>query len=96
MPTTDPGTSPDHPLYFRILRDDQDQLQWSKIVIALGLTVLSAYLAAQAQRGASSPDQLRSAKMAFYRTVWKVANGQVVFWRKVAQDADTRYDIARL
>jgi hypothetical protein len=96
MRATEPGASPDSPLYFRILRDDQDQLQWSKVVVALGLAVLSAYLTAQAQQAGSGPDQLRSVKMAFYRALGRAARGQSVFWARIAQDADTRYDIARL
>lgn len=96
MRPTEAGTTPDHPLYFRVLRDDQDQLQWSKVVIALGLTVLSAYLAAQAQRGASGPDQLKSAKMRFHKGVVQLAYRQVMFWEKVAKYARDRYEIARL
>lgn len=96
MRPTEAGTTPEHPLYFRFLRDDQNDLQLGKILVALGLTVLSAYLATQAQRAGSGPDQLKAAKMKVYKTISKVAHGQAAFWGKVAQNADTRYDIARL
>lgn len=96
MPPTEPGTSRENPLYFKFLRDEQDNIQWSKVVLALALTVLSGYLATQAQRAGSGPDQLKAAKMRFHKTVETVARGQVVFWGKVADNASTRYDIARL
>jgi hypothetical protein len=98
MPPTDaaPGTTADNPLYFKFLRADDDSIDWGKVVLALALTVLSGYLATQAQRAGSNPDQLKAAKMRFHKTVKDAAEAQVTFWRKVADNAGTRYDIARL
>jgi hypothetical protein len=98
MPQTDavPGSTPEAPLYFRFLRDDQDNIQWGKVVVALALSVLSAYLATQAQRSGSGPDQMKAIKMKYHRAVNELAIGQAKFWSKVADNAATRYDIARL
>jgi hypothetical protein len=95
-PTSPEPGSRNNPLYFRILRDDKDNFDLAKIVVALGLTVLSAYLATQAQRAGSGPDQLKAARMRFHRGVVQLAYAQVKFWDKVAKDARDRYDLARL
>lgn len=91
----EPGT-PDNPIYFRFLRDEKDKIQLGKLLLTLGLTVLATYLAAQAQRSSSSPDQLKTAKMRIYRTMGQVANRNLVFWEKVAATARDRYEIAKL
>lgn len=96
MTKTDPGASPDNPLYFKFLRDGNDDLNWGKVAVALAVTVLSGYLATQSQRAGSGPDQLKAAKMRLYRMVGQVARGQVQFWGQIESNAHTRYDIARL
>lgn len=61
------GTSADQPLYFKWVRDDDGQVNWGRVVLALGLTVLTAYLSVQTQRAASSPDFARTIRMSVAR-----------------------------
>lgn len=96
QPTNPAGTSRDNPLYFKFLRDGEDNLQLGKIVVALALSVLSAYLATQAQRAGSGPDQMKAAKMRFHRTTGLLAARQAQFWLKIADNARDRYEIAKL
>jgi hypothetical protein len=90
------GASPDNPVYFRFLRDEDNALDWKKIVVMLGLTVLSGYLATQSQRAGSSPDQMKAARMRFHRAVIQVAHGQVNLWSDIARHHADLYEIARL
>lgn len=57
------GASADRPLYFRWVSDEQG-IRWDRIALALGLTVLTAYLSVRTQRLASSPDLERTFRMA--------------------------------
>jgi hypothetical protein len=57
------GTTPEQPLFFKWVRDEQGQVNWGRVVLALALTVATAYLSVQTQRSASSPDFARSARM---------------------------------
>jgi hypothetical protein len=50
--TQDLGTQ-DNPVYFRWFRDKDDKPDWGKILLMLGLTVVSGYLAAKSQRWGS-------------------------------------------
>lgn len=95
-PTEPAGSSPANPLYFRVIRDAQDNIDWKKVAVALALSALSGYLAVRAQRAASGPDQLKAAKMRLYLFLSRSARNHEAFWRKIADNADTRYDIARL
>ena len=61
------GTTPEQPFYFKWVRDEDGQVQWGRIVLMLGLTVVTAYLSVQSQRAASSPDFNRSLAMALAR-----------------------------
>lgn len=57
------GTSRDTPLYFRWVQDDDGGIRWGRVLVALGLTVLTAWLSVQTQRSASSPDFARTIRM---------------------------------
>lgn len=54
----------DNPVYFKWFRDRDDKPDWSKILLAVGLTVLSGYLAAKSQRwGSSAVDPVTTLKL---------------------------------
>jgi hypothetical protein len=57
-----PGTSKDAPVFMKLIRDD-DGIKWGNMVIMLGLTIVSGYLAAKSQRWGSSPDLSTMVKM---------------------------------
>lgn len=95
-PTPVPGSTPDNPLFFKFLRDEDDQISLKKIVVMLALTALSGYLATQAQRAGSSPDQLKSARMRVHRAAETVSRRQAAFWSSVADHHHDLYEIARL
>lgn len=57
------GATPDQPLYFRWVRDAGGQVNWGRIALMLGLTVLTGYLSVQTQRAASSPDFNQTLRM---------------------------------
>ena len=57
-----PGGSKEAPIFMRLVRDD-DGVKWVNVVIMLGLTILSGYLAAQSQRKGSSIDFNTQLKM---------------------------------
>lgn len=90
------GATPENPIYFRFLRDEQLKLDWRKIAVALALTALSGYLATASQRAGSRPDGLKTARMRYHATAGKLAAGQVEFWRKVYKHHADMYEIARL
>lgn len=56
------GATADQPLYFRWVRDDQG-IQWDRLVLALALTALTAYVSVKSQKAAASPDFERSLRM---------------------------------
>jgi hypothetical protein len=90
------GSTRDNPVYFRFLRDDENNLDIKKVLVMLALTILSGYLAVQSQRIGSSPDQLRSARMRYHRAAGRVAASQGKFWTEIAKHHADRYEIARL
>jgi hypothetical protein len=51
-----PGATRETPVYTKMLRDDKDQVDWGRVVVGLGLTVLTGYLAAKSQRWGSNAD----------------------------------------
>ena len=61
--TDQAGGSPEQPLYFKWVRDADGQVNWGRVVLALGLTALSAYLSMQAQRAGASPDAIKTLRM---------------------------------
>lgn len=56
------GSSAEQPLYFRWVQDETG-IRWDRIIIMLGLTVLTAYLSVRTQRAASAPDLDRTLRM---------------------------------
>jgi len=59
---TAPGATPDQPVFMKMIRDD-DGFKWGNIVVMLGVTVLSGYLASRSQRWGSSPDLQTAVRM---------------------------------
>lgn len=57
------GSSPESPVYFKWVRNDDDSINWGKVIISLSLTVLAAYLSVQTQRTAADPDFTRTVRM---------------------------------
>ena len=57
------GSSPEQPLYFKWVRSDDGQIRWGRILLMLGVTVLTGYLSVQSQRAAASPDFNRQLRM---------------------------------
>ena len=54
----------ENPVYFRWFRDEDDKPDWGKIILMLGITVVSGYLAAKSQRwGSAADDPVRQVKM---------------------------------
>lgn len=53
-----------NPVVFKWFRDEDDRPDWGKILLMLGLTIASGYLAAKSQRwGSSSSNPVREIKM---------------------------------
>lgn len=57
------GSSAEEPLFFKWVHNEDDSINWAKIILMLGLTVLTGYLSVQSQRAASSPDFNRTIRM---------------------------------
>lgn len=57
------GATADRPLYFRFVRDDQG-IRWDRLVLALAVTALTAYVSVKSQKAAASPDFDRTLRMA--------------------------------
>jgi hypothetical protein len=79
----------------KLVMNDAGQLSWSRIVLMLGLTVISGYLASRSQRAGASAVEI-PLKARYYHGVQQVAVGQQRFWHEVQKRAATRYDIACL
>lgn len=58
-----PGTTAEQPLYFRWVHDEQG-IRWNRLLLALGLTMITAYVSVKSQKAAASPDFERSLRMA--------------------------------
>lgn len=56
------GSGRESPLWMRLVKDDEG-IKWANIIVMLTVTVASAYLAARAQRAATSPDTKSPAMM---------------------------------
>jgi hypothetical protein len=79
----------------QLVRTGDGQIAWGRILVMLGLTVVSGYLASKSQRaGASSIDVPLKAR--YYHGLQVVAHGQVQFWTEVQKRATLRYEISRL
>lgn len=52
---TEPSGTRDNPVWMKIIHDE-DGIKWANLIVMLGLTALSGYLAARAQRAGSNPD----------------------------------------
>ena len=79
----------------QLVRTGTGEIAWTRIVLMLGLTVLSGYLASKSQRlGASAVEIPLRAR--YYHGLQTVAAGQAKFWTEVQKRAALRYDIARL
>lgn len=64
MTEKDPGSSPDYPVYFKWVRDENGDVSWGKILLMFGLTVVSGYLAAKSQRvGSSAVDPVTTLRL---------------------------------
>lgn len=61
--TEQPGSSQEQPLFFKWVHDDDGGIRWGRVLVALGLTIATAYLSVATQRAASSPDFARSMAM---------------------------------
>jgi hypothetical protein len=57
-----PGSTKDEPVFMKLIRDE-DGIKWGNMLVMLGLTVLSGYLASKSQRWGSSPDVATALKM---------------------------------
>lgn len=79
----------------QLVRTDAGKVRWGSILLMLGLTVLSGYLASKSQRLGSSAAGI-PVKARYYHGVQTVAAGQRLFWTEIEKRAATRYDIARL
>lgn len=53
--TSAPGSTPEQPVFMKMIRDEAG-IKWGNIVVMLGVTVLSGYLASRSQRWGASPD----------------------------------------
>jgi hypothetical protein len=56
------GSTPETPVFMKMIRDE-DGIKWGNIMIMLGVTVLSGYLASRSQRWGSSPDLQTAVRM---------------------------------
>ena len=89
------GSTPEQPLYMKIVLNDNGQISWTRIAVMLGLTVLSGYLASKSQRlGASAVEIPIRAR--YYHGLQTIAGQQAKFWTEVQKRAAFRYDVARL
>lgn len=59
---TTPGTSKEQPVFMRLIQDD-DGVKWGNVLVMLGLTIASGYLAAKAQRAGAQPDAAAMLRM---------------------------------
>jgi hypothetical protein len=95
METVTPGASPQVPLYMKIVHTDQ-KLDVGKIVLLLGVTVISGYLASQSQRAGSDADFAKTLRMRYHLGCQKAAVGQAKFWTAVAEHHHDLYEIVKL
>lgn len=51
-----PGATEDKPLFVKWIEDDDGEIRWGRVLLALALTVATAYLSMATQRAAGSPD----------------------------------------
>lgn len=65
--TATAGATPEQPLFFKWVRDEDGQVNWGRVLFSLGLTVLAAYLSIQTQRTAADPDFMRTLRMSAAR-----------------------------
>jgi hypothetical protein len=84
--------SKEQPLYMKLIANDDGQVQWKRIVIALAVTALSGWLASSSQRWGGSAVRI-DPKARVWHGVEAYANGQAKFWTEVGKQAKFRYDI---
>lgn len=80
----------------RLVRGDDGELRWDRILLMLALTIVSGYLASSSQRLGSHPDQLRETRMRLHLAGEKLAGKQAIFWLKIARHQHDLYEIARM
>ena len=52
---TEASGTRDNPVWMKIIHDE-DGIKWANLIVMLGLTALSGYLAARSQRAGANPD----------------------------------------
>ena len=79
------GSTEEHPIWMRLIKDDDDKIRWNRIIIALAFTAVSGYLAAASQRAGSHPDTMSLIKM-------RLAVMQQKIGRKMSKAGDSLYE----
>ena len=52
---SEPSGTRENPVWMRVIHDE-DGIKWTNVIVMLGLTALSGYLTARAQRAGANPD----------------------------------------
>lgn len=89
-----PGASRETPVFMKLVRDD-DGIKWANIVIMLGVTVLSGYLAAKSQRWGAKPDLTSLVKMRIAAAGEKLGNEITKIGVSLSIASARAYDKAR-
>jgi hypothetical protein len=91
-----PGGDKDTPIFMKMVRADDGEIRWGRILVMLGLTILSGYLATASQRARAQPDMLRTARMRALRASRRACQAQADFWQVLATRSAQEYQKARL
>jgi hypothetical protein len=92
------GSSPDRPLYMKIVYDDGGSVRKGLIlaVVGIGLAVAQGIAATQSQRAGSNPDFGRVATMRFWHAVSALSYRGADRLEHLARHAATEYNKARI
>lgn len=88
-----PGGSAERPLFVRWVSGDDGKVKWGRIVLALTLTAVTAYLSVAIQRGMSGPDVVKTIKMRGAALQLQYAKKRISHWEIIAMKAQHRYDM---
>jgi hypothetical protein len=89
------GSNKDNPVWMKFVRDEDDNIQWGRIFLALALTALSGYIASQAQRAGGNIDFVTQARMKIALHQQKLGRSISAFGDTITTEGIAAYEKAR-
>lgn len=85
----------DRPLFVKLVVDDDNKPRWGNILVMLGVTILSGWLASQSQRAGANPDATKQLRMKVARAEITIGHRLQRVGRSIEDAGWTAYESAR-